>query len=856
MKTPRELHIRIRAGRLNLVVASDGSVSAAEDAVRGCNVISARRQSCLLSFRLFGDSAVYKPVSVRRMGSGPNFMLEFDSAVGVRFTVEVVETVGYASFRLVSAEDSSGSSPVEVLYWGPLFTELTEPPGELVGIVRGGGFSVGMMSLDPGTDGSMVKEPGPGGKYWFPLWAMAGYSDEGALSWLKAEARDHTRDGVGANFTAIRGEPGRTVAGSAVAVYGCANEEELDVIEQIELAEGLPHPVEDGVWMKRSPLARVPDLWMHLDEKSIGRRIEMARRMGGAYLCSFLDMFGNWGHFDLDPGAWPSGMDGFRKAAQLARESGTRIVMYTLTCFLKPMTIAEPFIAPVPDDRLQTMGPPTLLANGVDAVSGTLVLENRPGLLEVLQTEFEMGDWLASHEENQAVRIDNEIIYYKTVRKDGSSLVLDGCHRGIFNTAAAAHSAGARVVRLYLIWYRNFYPGTLDMMDEVADNIASAALAGGFGRIQFDGHESCTETGHGIYARNRLTKRVYDMVKDQIAIFEGSNLGNYDWHVMSFIRWGEWDQAKGFRGTMIDSRIERQVMLRRNLMPNGLGQYYPSDATLEDIEWLMARAAGWNAGFDYHIHEDAFNKNPDRDAILDATRLWTSAMSAKFFTPDQLRGLRQTDRLYTLRQDPDGTFNLQYRHRWLHPGLKILPPSVFRVSGSGDADSAVEPCSIDWGWTHNPGIYRSAGLSDDLVCGKGKTGGSWTAAWPQAEGEKTDAFQFVIRLGKESGCSVRNPVVRCGADISLHIPAVLQPGQYLSVIHMSPWACIYDENHDVVSEVYIPVCGLVPSAASEETYPLIARGVEHSVTLSCEPDKAYEKIDLLMNLRTHIKIKD
>ena len=47
---------------------------------------------------------------------------------------------------------------------------------------------------------------------------------------------------------------GETVVGSKIALFTCAEGETLDRIEQIELAEGLPHPMVNGKWFKRSDL--------------------------------------------------------------------------------------------------------------------------------------------------------------------------------------------------------------------------------------------------------------------------------------------------------------------------------------------------------------------------------------------------------------------------------------------------------------------------------------------------------------------------------------------------------------------------------------------------------------------------
>ena len=43
------------------------------------------------------------------------------------------------------------------------------------------------------------------------------------------------------------------VVGSKIALFGCPAGQVLQKISQIEVAEGLPHPMIDGVWGKVSP---------------------------------------------------------------------------------------------------------------------------------------------------------------------------------------------------------------------------------------------------------------------------------------------------------------------------------------------------------------------------------------------------------------------------------------------------------------------------------------------------------------------------------------------------------------------------------------------------------------------------
>lgn len=834
--------MRITAGWLRIELDSSGSVIELVDTRTGANHVHREQSSVLLEITRFDENRRLRPVSVERVAQDSpkdSLLLRFAYEGGTAVDIEIVSRERYARLSVVGMRDATGANAVSAVYWGPLATDLRDAPGEFIGIVREGGFSIGMLSLEPGTDGAT----NPASRL---LFGVARYLEDGSGSCLEAEARDHSRDGIAPNGIAVRGEPGRTVDGSSVALFGCATEQELDVIEAVVLGEGLPHPTLDGVWLKRSPEMLRPSTWMFFRERDVDGAIAIAQRMGALSLSCFHDMFGNWGHFDVDPDLWPSGIQGIRAASDRTHAAGVRMVMYTLTTFLKPHPRPEPYLAPAPDDRLQTLGPATVLAQEMDASGDILPLENRPGLSEALGIRVTLGIWLEHHDESQVVRVGDEIVCYRSVRGQGGNLFLEGCRRGLFHTRPAHHPRGTRVVRMHLGEFRNFYPGTLEMQDEVADRIAARALSGGFGQITFDGHESCLETGHGLYARNRLTKRIYEQCGSRIPVYTGSNLGNYDWHVLSFIRWGEFELEKGFRGTMLDYRLMRQVQLGRSHMPHGLGQYYPSEATVEDIEWVMARAAGWNAAVDFTIFPDVFARNPEREAMLDAIRLWNQAQRGGVFSEEQKRGLRQTDRLYHLERNAKGEWRLTCQGRWRHNGVQMMPSSDFTVAAAAP-NASTAPCGIDWGWTHNPGMYVRSWLSDDLVWDAGRGEGEWSVVYPAADREASESLQFVLRLAADAPCAVRDVCVRVDGKYAFSIPVTLEPGQYLSLAHDMPVAFVYDAMHELAGEVSVRGC-LAGLHRIERCRPC-------RIGVTARPLVPGSAVRAILNLRAHEQIK-
>lgn len=101
-----------------------------------------------------------------------------------------------------------------------------------------------------------------------------------------------------------------------------------------------------------------------------------------------------------------------------------------------------------------------------------------------------------------------------------------------------------------------------------------------------------------------------------------SNLSHYYWHINSYINWGEPWYAS-FRESQSEHRFRNQAFLERNYQHNMLGWFLMTPSTfVEDIEWMMARAAGYNAGYAFVCDYESFKKNPNTDIIIDYIRMW------------------------------------------------------------------------------------------------------------------------------------------------------------------------------------------------------------------------------------------
>jgi hypothetical protein len=359
-----------------------------------------------------------------------------------------------------------------------------------------------------------------------------------------------------------------------------------------------------------------------------------------------------------------------------------------------------------------------------------------------------------------------------------------------------------------------------------------------------DGYESCLETGYRCYTGNLFLDNFYEKCKDinREFLLTGSNFSQYSWHYYSHMSWGEGDQDKGIRGSMLDYRISRQVLLSTSLMPKKLGQFYPNTASIEDIEWLMAFATGWDSGVDFQLDLEKFKMNPHYDEIVKKLNLWAQAREEKAFSEEQKKQLRQSDREYNLSRNADGSWDLKFAGYWQSDKVKIRPSSDLPVESLSGAN--VKPCGIDWFWTHNPATYYEVILSDDMIHSTGSLKSEWHVKYPSytnPEGSwyQTDSrhFQFVVRLPEDAPCAVNNIKLTFDGYETV-IPITLKPGEYLTMPHIVPIVCVYDKNHQLVEEKMI-----------RGTIPFTQNGRTAYVTVSCTPVINGNNPPLIMNIR-------
>jgi hypothetical protein len=577
-----------------------------------------------------------------------------------------------ASHIALELTELKASAPVELIVWGPYPTSVGDLIGEVVGVVRDADVAVGIQALNVKTlggypnvesdiapDGVTADDHGvyPGlpaalreKQNWRGDTAKA--TSYGSSLQAYCRNRDHLR--VVSNWGQEKYDAppfaDGGVIGSRIALFAAPAAEALATLGAIEVAEGLPHPMLNGTWAKQSPDATSSYLIADFGEETIDEAIAMTKRAGLKVVYQS-SPFETWGHFHLKPTLFPNGWEGFRGCVVKARMAGLGVGFHTLSNFITPN---DPYVTPKPNPRLARIGASPLGA-AIDAA----------------QTEIPVSDAAIFRQKTvlKTVMIGEELVRYGAV-SDAAPWRLLECQRGAWGTGAAAHAEGTEAALLMDHGYKVFLTNP-ELSVEVAQKIAAFCNWTEAMQLSLDGLEGNWSTGMGQYGCSLFTDAWYEALKPRLrghSINDASNPHHFTWHIATRYNWGEPWYA-GFRQSQTMLRLHNQLFYTRNLIPRMLGWFsIRKETTVEDVEWLCARAAGFDAGFCLVMNfeskaERAAGTMPALDertgAILDTVRVWETARTSQAFPASLKPALQDVTRAFRLAEVGEGAWQLR-----------------------------------------------------------------------------------------------------------------------------------------------------------------------------------------------------
>ncbi len=631
-----EAQVQLAAGALQLGLSAKGVVTALRNTSTAADYLYAASPAPLLTLVSAGRRYAPAALTVSKSRAGTRLTLEY-TAVAVRIVVRVRELPTHLALEIASA---TPEQRVDAVIWGPYPTTIGKTVGEVIGVVRDGTVALGLQVLNMKTLGGDL--PNSEGSTWARGIAATAYPWGSSLqAYAINRNRERRVDAWGGNQKnmLVAPIPGETVVGSAIALFSCPEAATLDRLEQIELAEHLPHPTIDGVWFRKSPIFGRSYMISSFGEGEVDEMIGYAKR-AGLYSLYHEGPFKSWGHFVLSESQWPTGRAGMKRAVDKAHATGLHFGVHTLTNFINTN---DPYVTPVPDERLSVTGQSTLV-RGIDSSATAFELAS-PDFFRA------GGDTNTLH----TVRIGRELVQYDSVSSAAPWRLL-GATRGAFGTKSSAHAAGSVVGKLFDHPYKVFFPN-FAMQREVAQNLAEFLNGTGVDHIDFDGHEGALASGQGDYALAVFADDVLRGVKHDL-INGTSTSKTFYWHIGTYYNWGEpW--YGGFRESMQQYRIDNQALFDRNYMPHMLGWYLLTDSTtVVEMEWMLARAASYDAGFAMVARPGALRANPRTPALLDAIREWETARTSGAFSEAQQLRLRNAAREFHLETTGAGAWRL------------------------------------------------------------------------------------------------------------------------------------------------------------------------------------------------------
>jgi hypothetical protein len=334
-------------------IGDNGQICALTRNGDGKNYFPSGQQAPVLQIHIAGKD--YPPDSATWDAATGLLTLHYD-AVGAQAVVEIIAKPSHVTLELVNA---SPLDRIDMVRWGPYPTTINRVVGELVGVVRDTEFAVGIQSLNAKTQGGepcgddfqehryhspdAVPHDGILRVSSTPKTHFCGVAMATAFgSILQMHCWEHDRGEPFFNQTkrlpyapAIPMKyPGDTVVGTKIALFACPEPAVLGTLGAIELAENLPHPMADGVWIKADPYrGPVPILCFEFDEKNLDEFIALAKACHIDWIYHN-SPWATWGHFPPKPGMFPRGVESFKECAAKIHRAGLHLGVHTLSTFI------------------------------------------------------------------------------------------------------------------------------------------------------------------------------------------------------------------------------------------------------------------------------------------------------------------------------------------------------------------------------------------------------------------------------------------------------------------------------------------------------------------------------------------
>jgi len=498
------------------------------------------------------------------------------------------------------------------------------------------------------------------------------------------------------------------MVGAKVAVIGVpldppgSTDRLLDVIERVELDQGLPHPTMKGVWIKRAPERFASYLMAGgASEANLDEVVEFAR---GGFGCVELL---NWWHstptYAPHPALFPNGLAGMKACADKIHAAGMEVGLHTMQAMVGwgGVGMRDPYVSPRADPRLLRDHQATLAG---DLAAG--------------DTEIAVGEDVSDWPERGDLFLDGELVRYS----GRAATSFSGCTRGLHGTEARSHAAGTPVglmVNCFSMWDHVIYAPDVNstMVDEACANIAGVFNAVGADMAYFDGGEEIAVQPPHWHNQGKVALGVSDRL-DKAIVLEGNAIYTHlAWHVItrgspSFdpIYYGRRDYTLRHKG-------QNPAGWARNLLTGDVGWFNPHvhsgstyAVTPDEVMLLCLKALGGKAPISFQVNCDNLYANRRMPEMLDIIRTCDRLKRQQYFSDEVCARLAEPFAEHTLDRSPEG--------QWQVRPMKYGPERLLVAGAHGTGEFGFDnPHGAQRPWVRLRARSRLAsfGSADDLV---------------------------------------------------------------------------------------------------------------------------------------------
>lgn len=438
------------------------------------------------------------------------------------------------------------------------------------------------------------------------------------------------------------------LTGAKVAIAGVPQPKFMDVIEQVELDQGLPHPMLNRVWIRKAPERFASYLMVHgLGEHNADQVIELAR---GGFGCIEIYPWKSTPSYEINPKLFPHGLEGLKQVADKIHAAGLQLGLHVMQGMVGWGPKNDPYIVPKADARL-LQDRQTSLASDIAATAKELPVTGN------LDGWPEQGDLL----------VEGEIIRY--ARRTATNFA--DCQRGLHGTTTNAHTAGTKVgnlVNCFPNWGNTVYCPDVNttMVDEICDRLALVFNETGADMSYFDAGEELLRQKPQWRNQGRFALGVMKRLKKPVILGGNALYTHLAWHVITRgsphydpIYFGRRDYTLRFKGQL-------PAQHAKNLLTGDVGWFNPHvhstvvDAvTPDEVLLLCLKAVGHKAPISFQMDMNNPGANKRMPEMLEIIRTCDELKRRDYFTSEACAEITKPFAEHTMEQTKSGEWNLR-----------------------------------------------------------------------------------------------------------------------------------------------------------------------------------------------------